>query len=697
MYYKHWFLLILMGLLISRTASAENQWPRDIVTDDGVVITLFQSQPESLKGNILKSRTVVSVKKTKKSEPVYGVVWSEATLSTDRDNRMAALEKLKITEVKFPEGTDQSRLEELKGILEMEIPKWNLIISLDEIVATLEDEQSISSDNLNMDAPEIIYANKLTTLVLIDGEPIVKNNEELKMETVVNTPFLIVKNPSDKKFYLYTGDFWYVSSEIKDGWKQATKLPSDIDKLNKALQEQAKKEAVEADTATSKPTAIIVRTKPAELIQTDGEANVASIQGTGLLYITNSPDYIFKAIADQLYYILITGRWYKSNSLNGPWTFVPSDKLPPDFAKIPEGSDMDIVLANVAGTDAAREAVKEAQIPQTAKVDRKTTTCTVNYDGSPKFESIEGTSMEVAVNSSVTVIKSGKKYYAVDNGVWFVSNDAKGPWEVSEERPAEVQKIPPDNQAYNTKYVYVYDVTPTYIYMGYTPGYMGCFVYGPTVVYGTGFYYAPWYGAVYYPRPVTYGFSMHYNPWTGWSMGFHYSTGCFSFHAYSGGYHGGYWGPPMYRPPYYHYPPHHPPYHGGGYHGGGYYGSGGYNDQRPSRIQGSGNSGNRVDNSLPKDRGNIYNQRPGVSTRDVPRTSDKASQGGGRNQVSNPVVGNNAGAGVSDRQSNRDLNAPSKQPKASNNMYSDKSGNVYKNDKSGNWQQRSGDSWQSSN
>jgi hypothetical protein len=70
----------------------------------------------------------------------------------------------------------------------------------------------------------------------------------------------------------------------------------------------------------------------------------------------------------------------------------------------------------------------------------------------------------------------------------------------------------------------IYDSTTDVVYVGYTPGYMGCYVHGPTVVYGTGYYYSPWYGPYYYPRPATFSFSMHYNPWTGWSMWFHYSA-----------------------------------------------------------------------------------------------------------------------------------------------------------------------------
>ncbi len=132
--------------------------------------------------------------------------------------------------------------------------------------------------------------------------------------------------------------------------------------------------------------------------------------------------------------------------------------------------------------------------------------------------------------------------------MWFSGANAEGPWTVCDKVPDEVQKIPPSSPVYNVKYVYVYESTPEYIYMGYTPGYMGCFVYGPTVIYGTGFCYNPWYGPYYYPRPVTWGFSVHYNPWTGWSMGIGFSVGW--FHAGFVGYHGGGWfGPAMYRPP----------------------------------------------------------------------------------------------------------------------------------------------------
>ena len=71
--------------------------------------------------------------------------------------------------------------------------------------------------------------------------------------------------------------------------------------------------------------------------------------------------------------------------------------------------------------------------------------------------------MEYSINSQNSILRYGNKYYMVDNGVWYESYSASGPWEVSTERPAEVDLIPPSNPCYNLKYVYIYDVTPQYV------------------------------------------------------------------------------------------------------------------------------------------------------------------------------------------------------------------------------------------
>ena len=270
---------------------------------------------------------------------------------------------------------------------------------------------------------------------------------------------------------------------------------------------------------------------------------------------------------------------------------------------------------------------------------------------------IDGTALEYAVNTASTVLKSGSKYYAVDNGVWFESPKATGPWTAATSRPSDVEKIPPSNPTYNVKYVYIYDTTPEYIYMGYTPGYLGCYVYGPTVVYGTGWMYPPWFGAYYYPRPVTWGFSMHYNPWTGWSMGIGFSYGWFHMGFYGGG---GWWGPPIYRPPFRAPYPH---YYGG----------------RPVQI----NNNININNINVNRTNNLYSHRNDVQTRDINR-GNLNQAAGDRRPATREVTA---------------MNKPVAKPagKIPNNLQADRNGNIYRENKEGEWQQRQDKDWQSLN
>lgn len=621
-------------------AVAQELWPRVLQAKDGSRITIYQPQLEKLQGKILSGRTAVSVLQKTANDPVFGAIWFTAEMETNRDNRMAVLQKLKIDEVKIPGIEDSQKIIDLQKLLETQAPKWTLGTTLDEIAASLETEQGYAADSYKNDPPPILYATQYSVLVLVDGEPKFEMDEKLNMKRVINSAFLIVQSEKDHQYYLYGGSCWYTSKSVLEGWKPITALPAEIQAMDKAIKQNSK---TPTSASPAEAPALILSTKPAELIQSKGSANLSPVNGTNLLYVSNTDDHIFMDISSNKYYVLISGRWYTAASLNsGNWAFVEPGKLPGDFAKIPKGSEMDVVLASVPGTEEAHDAVMDAQIPQTAKVDRSTATCTVKYDGEPKFEKIEGTGLYLAKNTSATVILSGKDYYCVENAVWFKASGPNGPWKVSDERPKDVDNIPPASEAYNVKYVYIYETTPQYVYVGYTPGYLGCYVYGPVVIYGTGYYYNPWYGPYYYPRPVTYGFSVHYNPFTGWGIGFHYSTGFFSFHYYTGGYHG-YWGPPMYRPPY------HPHYHGGMYGGRG-----------PVYIGGDVNI--NIDHS-----NNIYANRKGISSNDIKRNAN------GR--------GSNIQQGGTGK----------------NNVLLDKQGNLYKPNQSGNWQQLDKKEWKPAN
>ena len=161
---------------------------------------------------------------------------------------------------------------------------------------------------------------------------------------------------------------------------------------------------------------------------------------------------------------------------------------------------------------------------------------------------MSGTSMEYAVNTPYAVLRVDGRYYACDDAVWYIAASPYGPWRVAVTIPREIYTIPPSSPLYYVRYVYIYGYTPEIVYVGYTPGYLGTYVYSGTIVYGTGYYYRPWYRTYYYPRPLTWGFHVNYNSYYGWTFGVglhgHYGNLWYSFGR-------GWWGPVRQRHLYY--------------------------------------------------------------------------------------------------------------------------------------------------
>jgi hypothetical protein len=629
------YLFLLLILIPSIIFSQEDEltWPREIETEEGVV-TIYQPQIDSFAGDTLQGRMAISLKPPE-GEMIFCAVWVKAGMSTDLDERTVTLETIDIPKINFPDMEDDSKITQLKKFLKNEIESWDVVMSLDRLLASLDEAEGMNnpSENLNNDPPQIYFRTSPTTLISIDGDPILKKIDNSNLEYVVNTPFFIVKEQNKNPHFIIGGKFWYVSDEVLGIWEETEDVPSDIVKLAEENIQEEEPDSISA-SITEAP-AIIVVTRPAELIITDGEPDYASIEGTSLLYAKNSENDIIMDINTQDHYILLAGRWYHSKTLkDGEWKFCEPDNLPEDFAKIPEESDMATVRASIPGTPEAQDALLAQSIPQTATVDRSEAKVEVTYDGNPEFKKIEGSEVSYAANTDKTVLRIKDKYYCVDDAIWFVSDNATGPWAVSDVRPDEVDDIPPSSEVHNVKYVYVYDSTPEVVYVGYYPGYTYSYVYGGVVVYGTGYWYHPWYRTVYYPRPVTWGFGVHWNPWTGWgfSFGFSYGWVGWRFHP-----HRGWWGPRGYRHGYRH------GYRRGYRHG--------YRRGARAGYRAGQRSASR----------NVYrNRSSGVRTGDVKRS-----------------------------QANRNTNTRARASTKPNNMYTDKKGNVYQKNQNGNWDQKS--------
>ena len=525
--------------------ASESAWPR-IFTSGVNTFTVYQPQMDKWVENVVNLYCAVELKSGKETAPKYGVVWIQARTEVDKVNRLVTFDQAKVTKVKFPAAPDKEP--ELTALLEKKLPGATRTISLDRLEAELEGDSEVAKGvDVKNEPPKVIIASKPSMLVLIDGTPQMGDVPGLKLRTVINTKSTILHDDSKQLYYLRVQDWWLQAKKLEGPWEYTKSLSDDMKKAEEVVSqnaaqnppsEQSKQQPSLKGTGKKVEFAeiplVYVVFGPTELIETKGEPKYDHIASTGLEYVSNTNGNIFRLGGE--HYILLSGRWFKGATLDGPWTFVTPEDMAPDFAKIPTNGPKATVLASVPGTPEAKEALIANAIPQTATITRSEAKLAVQYDGEPTFVPIEGTAMSYAKNTSAAVIKmSDDNYYCVEAGVWFKGSSAQGPWVVADVVPAQIYDIPPSSPLYNVTYVKVYDSTPDVVYVGYTPGYYGTVVSASTmtVVYGTGWYYPPFVSPIaWYGWPYTYGVGagFTYSEDTGWSFGFGYGYGYYPWY-----------------------------------------------------------------------------------------------------------------------------------------------------------------------
>jgi hypothetical protein len=526
-----------------------DSWPRELTSGDNT-FSIFQPQYDRWEQGRLDGRSAVAVEGQASPEPRYGVIWFSARTQVDKETHMVTLEDLTVSKADFPTVPDGGA--GYLAALQHSLSGSPLTIALDRLQAELEVEQVENPGGVvpvRNDPPRIIVSQEPALLVRIDGQPVLRSVAGTSLVRVINTRVLLLLDQSAGRYYLWLMDRWLAAPKLDGPWAVASNPPSSLEAAKRSaaqggqvdLLDDAAPDLSQLLQAGSIPS-IYVSTTPAELLVLRGQPALAPVAGTitTILDVTNTDDDIFLYTPEQAYYVLLSGRWFRAKSLQGPWEFVSGDRLPRDFASIPESHPKGEVLASVPGTPQARQAVIANDIPQTATISRSEAKLTVQYDGPPQLKAIEGTPLQYVVNGSVPVIRvDASTYYALQSGVWFVAPSDAGPWAVATSVPPVIYTIPASSPLHYVTYVYVYGSTPDVVYPGYTPGYLGTVVApGPIVVYGTGYDYADWAGMYWYPGPVTWGwgpFDLGFGVdiFTGFEFGFAFRHHHFRHHGIS--------------------------------------------------------------------------------------------------------------------------------------------------------------------
>jgi hypothetical protein len=553
-------------------------WPKS-ATQNGTQYTIFQPQLDSWDDYHYAAHAAVQVIPAGTKSPVFGVIEITATTIVDRPNRVVHIENLTIAEAKFPSQPQQAPLwrAEMQQIASSG-PSTMSLGRLEQAVRIEGAQRKSQRVPVENPPPQIVFTQGAAVLVLIHGDPIWSSVSGTSLQRAVNTRACLLRDPSGT-LYVHVLDGFMTAPGLAGPWSMAMFPPADASTAASTLGQKGlcdlmagKPDPVTGirPSLTNGAPQVVAATHPTEIITTSGPLEWQPLESTPLLYVSNTTGNVFRDLNDQQVYVLVTGRWFRSATLAGPWAHIPGKDLPVDFSQIPDWSVKENVKASVPGTSQAAQAAIAAEIPHMATVYVDKVSFKPIVSGAPVLKPVPDTGFMYVFNSPQPIIMvSPTQWYAVQAGVWFTASSLQGPWLVATSIPAEIYSIPPSSPIFYVTYVQIYDTGPGVVVVGYTPGYTGVIITPDgTIVYGTGYVYPAYVSAtVWYPPPVTYGYAANptYTPATGFAMGFAVgwavASACYAPAPY--------WGPM----PYYYHPP--VPY-GGAYYGAAYGAHGGY-------------------------------------------------------------------------------------------------------------------------
>ena len=530
----------------SATQSA-SEWPQSTQVE-GVTYTLNQPSFTGLTSNTVTLRSVAQVS-GEGSSAKNGTVTMTATMAPADVAGLVELSGFKVT------GVDGDVDQSSSAAIEKQLAGMAFTVPLSTLVQDISIDAARNETGLSNAPPDIVVTGEPAVIVSIAGTPVLSPLGSTGWKRVTNTPFIVMQAQDGTWWVRLGASNWMTAPGLSERYGPASSAPPQavLDALGKAPEPPAdlKPDIERLNAPQPKPPAVLVVTRPTVLVSINGPMKLAKV-APGINVVTNANQTLLVRDAAPRNWVLASGRWFSSETLTGPWKYVPPSQLPTDFARMQaNGLQVASALASVPGTRQAKEAAVNTNLVRTIVLERAKANCDVSWNGAPSWQPVQGTSMEYAANASQPVVKFGDAFYCCDSAAWFKASDPKGPWSLCDSVPAEIYSIPASCPIYPCTFVEVYASTADTVTFGFTSGYLGSYMQDGAAVYGTGYAYANGSNAdgssqVY---PQTYGSQASYDE----------DTGTWAPPAYDGYYDG-------------YYPAVYPGVYGAGWGGWGWYG-----------------------------------------------------------------------------------------------------------------------------
>jgi hypothetical protein len=189
------------------------------------------------------------------------------------------------------------------------------------------------------------------------------------------------------------------------------------------------------DGVKADPPVVFYSTKPAVLVNIDGDPIWNAIKDTGLRFAINANRDLFEDIPSSSYYLRTDTSWMRATSLEGPWR--PVGRLPDSFSRLPDDGNWQEARRALDVRSAGGQAPAVFVSRRPAEL--------VLLRGAPTYASVPGTGLLWVINTDSDIFRAGKtgRVYYLVAGRWFSAPDFTGPWTFATPTlPDDFMKIP---------------------------------------------------------------------------------------------------------------------------------------------------------------------------------------------------------------------------------------------------------------
>src|ERR1051325_11013443 len=221
-------ILFTTTAAFAQTKANDHGWPRKFAIGNNNV-AVYQPQIEEWTGNSFAARAAMAITQSSSKQPLYGVLWFTARAEIDKVNRLVTLSDFRVKKISIPLAPDKAAAIEVA--LQARVAKQGEVIALDRLLMDMAINDAATNNatyEVKNDPPRVFFSTRPAILMLIDGTPVFRQIKDTRLERVINTRGLVVRDPSSGKTYLHLMDGWLQASSIAGPWTIAGQTPPDL-------------------------------------------------------------------------------------------------------------------------------------------------------------------------------------------------------------------------------------------------------------------------------------------------------------------------------------------------------------------------------------------------------------------------------------------------------------------------------------